>query len=56
MHPGKVVHVITGKGRGSIGQPVLKNLVRTLLGGPLNVYIREFAEDVDGGGYLVMLK
>lgn len=52
--PGALVHVITGKGRGSPGPPVLKTRVRTLLrGGALPV--ADWVEDVDGGGYLVKL-
>jgi DNA-nicking Smr family endonuclease len=53
---GKVVHIITGKGKGSIGQPVLKNLVRQLLAGPLSVMISDSSEDIDGGGYKVRLR
>jgi DNA-nicking Smr family endonuclease len=56
MYAGKVVHIITGKGKGSIGEPVLKNLVRKLLRGTLSAYISDFTEDIDAGGYLVMLK
>ena len=54
-HPGALVHVITGKGRRSAGRPVLKSKVRTLLrAGTLPV--AEWAEDLDGGGYLIRLK
>jgi DNA-nicking Smr family endonuclease len=55
-HPGKVVHIITGKGKGSIGKPVLKTLVRKLLRGTLSASVCDFSEDIDGGGYLVKLK
>jgi DNA-nicking Smr family endonuclease len=52
--PGALVHVITGRGRGSAGRPVLKSRVKTLLrSGTLPV--AEWAEDLDGGGYLIRL-
>ena len=53
--PGALVHVITGRGRGSPGRPVLKPKVKALLrSGTLPV--AEWAEDLDGGGYLIRLK
>jgi hypothetical protein len=52
--PGALVHVITGRGRGSPGAPVLKRSVRTLLRSP-DLPIAEWGEDLDGGGYLVRL-
>lgn len=53
-HPRGLVHVITGKGRGSAGGPVLKTLVRTMLrNGELEV--SEWREDSAGGGYLLRL-
>lgn len=53
--PGALVHIITGKGRGSRGMPVLKTRVRTLLRtGELP--IADFGPDLDGGGYLVRLR
>ena len=53
--PGALVHVITGKGRGSPGRPVLKTKVKTLLrGGGLPVTV--WGEDLDGGGFLIRLK
>lgn len=53
--PASLVHVITGRGRGSAGKPVLKTRVRTLLkGGTLPV--AHWAEDLDGGGFLLRLK
>lgn len=52
--PGALVHVITGRGRGSPGRPVLKPRIRTLLkSGELPV--AAWGEDLDGGGYLVRL-
>jgi DNA-nicking Smr family endonuclease len=53
--PGALVHVITGRGRGSPGLPVLKPKVRTLLkSGSLPV--SHWGEDLDGGGYLLRLQ
>jgi DNA-nicking Smr family endonuclease len=53
--PGALVHVITGKGRGSPGRPVLKTRVRTLLRSD-SLPAAAWAEDLDGGGYLIRLK
>jgi DNA-nicking Smr family endonuclease len=51
---GALVHIITGKGRGSPGHPVLKTRVRTLLkAGSLPV--EAWGTDLDGGGFLVRL-
>lgn len=52
---GAVVHIITGKGRNSPGGSVLKPAVRTVLKslGPL---VADWAEDVDGGGFLVRVR
>jgi DNA-nicking Smr family endonuclease len=52
---GALVHIITGRGRGSRGRPVLKPRVRTLLKrGDLPV--ASWGEDLDGGGFLVRLQ
>ena len=53
--PGALVHVITGRGRGSRGMPVLKTRVRTLLRTG-DLPIAEFTSDLDGGGYLIRLR
>ncbi|HKI93793.1 MAG TPA: Smr/MutS family protein [Gemmatimonadales bacterium] len=60
-HPGGVVHVITGKGRGSgggsgRGGSVLRPLVKRLLTGELKPLIGDFARDLDEGGWLVRVK
>jgi DNA-nicking Smr family endonuclease len=53
--PGALVHVVTGRGRGSPGRPVLKPKIRTLLkNGTLPV--AHWGEDLDGGGYLLRLQ
>lgn len=54
---GEVVHVITGRGRGSPGRPVLPGAVRKALRSPeLERFIREFDKDLDEAGYLVRLR
>lgn len=53
--PGAVVHVITGKGKGSPGRPVLRTRVRTLLRSD-TLPIDEWTSDLDNGGYLIRLK
>jgi DNA-nicking Smr family endonuclease len=53
--PGALVHVITGKGRGSTGRPVLKTRVRTLLRSD-SLPVAAWGEDLEGGGYLIRLK
>jgi DNA-nicking Smr family endonuclease len=55
-HTGGVVHIVTGKGRGSSAGPVLKPLVRQMLQGPLRTHIADSSEDIDGGGYRVRLR
>lgn len=53
---GRVVHVITGKGRGSPGRPVLPGVVRRVLEGDVSRFIADFDRDLDEAGYLVRLK
>src|SRR5687767_13755141 len=52
--PNALVHVITGKGRGSPGRPVLKTAVRALLQSGA-VPVHAWGEDLYGGGFLVRL-
>jgi DNA-nicking Smr family endonuclease len=54
--PGTVVHLITGKGRGSRGAPVLRGLVGRMLRGELRGFVAQFALDDDEGGYKVRLR
>jgi DNA-nicking Smr family endonuclease len=51
--PGAVLHVITGKGRGSVGRPALRPAVRGLLKGDLRAAVRDWALDADEGGFLI---
>jgi DNA-nicking Smr family endonuclease len=53
---GAVVHLITGKGKGSAGGPVLRGLVRGLLQGELRGLVAEWALDDGEGGYRVRLR
>jgi DNA-nicking Smr family endonuclease len=53
--PGAVVHVITGKGRGSKTTPVLKPLVRRLLKESKPRIVADWALSDDEGGYRVRL-
>jgi DNA-nicking Smr family endonuclease len=55
-HPGKIVHVITGKGRRSLKGPVLKPLVKRLLQTELSSFVADFAMDLDEAGYLIRLR
>jgi len=53
---GAVVHIITGKGKGSANGPVLRGLVKTLLQGDLRALVAEWGLDDAGGGYKVRLR
>jgi DNA-nicking Smr family endonuclease len=50
---GAVLHVITGKGRGSAGRPALRPAVRSLLRRELRDAVRDWTLDVDEGGFLI---
>lgn len=50
---GTVVHIITGRGRGSPGKPVLGPRVKALLAGRLSGLVSDYAKDLSDGGYLV---
>lgn len=56
MRPGKVVRVITGRGRGSAGKAVLLPAVGRLLKGPLGVFVADYSIGIDEGSYLVLLR
>ena len=49
------MHVITGKGKGSPGRPVLKTRMKTMLRAGLP-QVEEWGPDLDQGGYLIRLK
>ena len=54
--PDEVVRVITGRGAGSPGPPVLQGVVRDALNGWLAHRVAEWAVDVGGGAYLVRVR
>lgn len=54
--PGGVARVITGRGAGSPGRPVLQGLVRDALTGWLEHRVAEWAVDIGGGAYLVRVR
>ena len=53
---GALVHVITGKGKGSPGRPVIQPRVRRLLSEEFHDVVDSFEPDETGGGFLVKLK
>ena len=53
---GALVHVITGKGKGSAGPPVIQPRVRRLLSEEFHDIIASFEPDDTGGGFMVKLK
>lgn len=53
---GAVLHVITGKGRGSAGRPALRPAVRRMLRVELRDVIADWATDVDEGGFLLQTR
>ncbi len=54
--PGAVLLIITGKGSGSPGGPVLQGHVRSLLDGPLAGSVDEWTMDVGGGGGAILVR
>lgn len=55
-NPSGLLHVITGKGRGSSGRPVLRGVVRTLLSSGSVGGIEAWRLDNAGGGYLIRFR
>jgi DNA-nicking Smr family endonuclease len=53
---GGVLHIITGKGKGSVAGPVLKRKVAALLKGALSSYVADHAPDDSGGGFKVRVR
>jgi hypothetical protein len=53
---GALVHIITGKGKGSANGPVLRGLVKGLLQGELRAMVAEWGMDDGEGGYRVRVR
>jgi len=53
---GDVVHIITGKGTGSEGAPVLLEVVRDILDDETANHVDEYAGMLGGGGWVVRVK
>ena len=53
---GAILHIITGKGRGSPGGPVLRGLVAGLLKGASRALVADWAPDDAGGGFRVRVR
>lgn len=53
---GKIVLIITGKGKGSTGAPVLKGAVRGMLKGSLAHLVKDWSLDAGDGGYRVLVR
>jgi DNA-nicking Smr family endonuclease len=53
---GRVVRIVTGKGIGSAGKPVLLPLVRQWLETDLARYLDTVTTEPDGGSYLVRMR
>ena len=54
--PGTIVHIITGKGKGSQNGPVLRSLVKSLLQGELRSMVARWDLDDGEGGYKVQVR
>ncbi len=54
--PGAVIHVITGKGRGSAGRPALKPAIHRAIRGDLGAWVGDWCRDEDDGGFLVKVQ
>lgn len=55
LHPGRVVHLVTGSGLGSPAGPVLRGRVGEILEGHLSRFVSEHRMDLHRGGWLVRL-
>lgn len=55
-HPGGLIHLITGRGRGSGGAPVLPRIVRKLLREDAGALVAAWGPDPHGGGFMMRLR
>jgi DNA-nicking Smr family endonuclease len=56
ISPGKVIHIITGRGRSSGARPVLPGAVRRALATEIRRFVEEYDGDLDEAGFLVRLR
>ncbi len=54
--PGAILRIVTGKGAGSAGTPVLRTLVLEMLNDELSAQVEDWAGDAGGGAYLVRVR
>jgi dsDNA-specific endonuclease/ATPase MutS2 len=52
----RVVHIITGKGKGSQSGAVLRPLIAAELRGACAPFVADWSRDTDDGGYVVRLR
>ncbi|HEY2804534.1 MAG TPA: Smr/MutS family protein [Gemmatimonadales bacterium] len=53
---GAILHIITGKGKGSAGKPVLRSLVSGMLKGELKAGVADWSLDSSDGGFRIRLR
>lgn len=53
--PGGLLHIITGRGKGSPGRPVVKPVIRAALVAAPSTVVKEWGKDDHDGGFLVRL-
>jgi hypothetical protein len=53
---GSIVHIVTGKGKGSAAKPVLRSLVSGMLKGELAALVSDWALDSGDGGFKVRIR
>jgi DNA-nicking Smr family endonuclease len=55
-HRGRVVHIITGRGKRSANGSVLHPLVARMLKSELRIYVADHTADLSEGGFLVLVR
>ena len=53
---GDLLHIITGKGKGSASKPVLRSMVSGMLKGELNSLVADWTLDAGDGGYRIRIR
>jgi DNA-nicking Smr family endonuclease len=54
--PGAVVRIITGRGSGSQGRPVVQDAIRAALSGWAGAWVVDWSVDHGGGAFLARLR